>query len=81
MDVAALPPVASRLVMRLVNTALAAGVKPGKQAKARGVADLRVHDLKIETDGGTLGWSFDELSLPKPLIPLVALMSKYSTPS
>lgn len=80
LDQSALGLVGTRLVRRLVNAALLAGVKSTKTAKTQGVADLRVHDFVIETDDGTLRWSFDELSLPKPLIPLVALMSKYSKP-
>lgn len=79
-DVAALAPAVSRLVTRLVRTALAAGVKPGKKAKTQGVSDLRVHDFVIETDDGPLHWSFDELSLPKVLAPLVAFMAKRSKP-
>jgi len=79
-DVAALAPVASRLVTRLVKTAVAAGVKPTKTTKKQGVADLRVHDFVIETDDGPLHWSFDELSLPKALAPLVAFMAKRSKP-
>ena len=80
LDQSALGLVGTRLVMRLVNTALLAGLKPTKAAKTPGAADLRVHDFVIETDQGTLRWSFDELSLPKPLIPLVALMAKHSKP-
>lgn len=80
LDQSALGVVGTKLVMRLVNAALLAGLKPTKTAKTQGVADLRVHDFVVELDGRTLRWSFDELSLPKPLIPLVALMSKYSKP-
>ena len=79
-DVEALAPVASRLVTGLVKTALASGVKPKKTTKAHGVADLRVHDFVIETDDGPLHWSFDDLSLPKALAPLVAFMAKRSKP-
>ena len=86
-DTTALAPAASRLVMRLVNTALFAGVKPGAKSKTRGVVDARVHDFEIEIDGETFRWSFDdrfesrvEFSLPKALIPLVAVMAKRSKP-
>lgn len=80
LDESALGLAGTRLVMGLVNTALFAGVKPTKTAKTQGVADLRVHDFEIETDEGTLHWSFDELSLPKALAPLVAFMAKRSKP-
>lgn len=79
-DVAALGPGAAKLVARLVNAAIAAGVKPGKPAKSRGAADMRVHDLVIELDHHTLRWSFDEFSLPEVLRPLVAFMARRSKP-
>ena len=76
-DAAALAPAAAAVMKRLVK---AAPLGTLKTAKTRGVADLRLHDLVIETDAGTLHLSFDDLTLPEGLKPLVAFLARRSKP-
>ena len=39
-----------------------------------------LHDFAIETDAGTLHLSFDDLTLPKALKPLVAFLARRIKP-
>ena len=76
-DAAALAPVAAAVLKRLVKAASLAKLKT---ARTQGVADLLLHDFAIETDAGTFKLSFDDLSLPKALRPLVAFLARRSKP-
>ena len=76
-DASALRPAAALVMKRLVQAAPLATLKA---ARTRGVADLLLHDLAIETDGGTLHLSFDDLTMPEGLKPLVAFLARRSKP-
>jgi hypothetical protein len=76
-DSAALAPPAAALMNRLVKATPLAKLKT---ARTQGVADLLLHDFAIETDAGTLHLSFDDLTLPKVLKPLVAFLARRCKP-
>jgi hypothetical protein len=76
-DAAALGPAAATVLKRLVNAAPLAELKT---ARSPGVADLLLHDFAIETDAGTLHLSFDDLTLPRALKPLVGFLARRSKP-
>jgi hypothetical protein len=76
-DAAAIAPAAAAILKRLVKAAPLARLKT---ARTEGVADVVLHDLAIETDAGTLHLSFDDLTLPKALKPLVAFLTRRSKP-
>ena len=76
-DAAALAPAAATVLKRLVK---AASLGELKTARTQGVADLLLHDLAIETDAGTLHLSFDDLTLPRALKPLMAFLARRSKP-
>ena len=76
-DAAALAPAAATAVKRLVK---AAPLSKLKTIRTEGVADLLNHDLSIETDAGTYHLSFDDLSLPKALKPLLAFLASRLRP-
>jgi len=76
-DSAALAPAVAAVLKRLVKAAPLAKLKT---ARTQGVADLLLHDLAIETDVGTFHLSFDDLSLPTALKPLVAFLTRRSKP-
>jgi hypothetical protein len=76
-DAAALAPATAAILKRLVKAAPLARLKT---ARTGGVADLLLHDFVIETDAGTLHLSFDDLTLPKALKPLVAFLARRSKP-
>ena len=76
-DAAALAPAASMVMKRLVK---AASIAKLKAARTQGVADLILHDFAIETDAGSLHLSFDDLTLPTALKPLVAFLTRRSKP-
>lgn len=77
LDAAALAPAAATVLKRLVKAAPLAELKT---ARTEGAADLLLHGFAIETDTGTLHLSFDDLTLPKPLKPLVAFLARRSRP-
>ncbi len=77
LDAAALAPAAAAVLKRLVKAAPLAGLKT---ARTPGAADLLLHDFVIETDAGTVRVSFDDLSLPKALKPLVAFLARRIKP-
>jgi hypothetical protein len=76
-DAASLAPKAAAVMKRLVG---AAPLTKLQTARTRGVADLLLHELEVETDAGTLRLSFDDLTLPKALKPLVAFLARRSKP-
>ena len=76
-DAAALAPAAATVMKRLVEAAPLAKMKT---ARTQGVADLLLHDFAIETDAGTLHLSFDDLTLPKALKPLMAFLARRCKP-
>ncbi len=76
-DVATLSPAAAVLVKGLVKVAQRVKVKA---ARTKGVADLPLHEVTIETDAGALHLSFDDMTLPKALKPLVAFLGRRSKP-
>lgn len=76
-DAASLAPAAATVLKGLVKAAPLAKLKT---ARTKGVADLLLHDFSIETDAGTLHLSFDDLTLPKALKPLVAFLARRSKP-
>ena len=51
-----------------------------KTARTQGAADLLLHDFAIETDDGTFRVSFDDLTLPQALKPLVAFLARRLQP-
>lgn len=77
LDAAALAPAAAAVLKRLVTAAPLAKLKT---ARTQGAADLLLHDFAIETDAGTFHLSFDDLTLPAPLKPLVAFLARRSKP-
>ena len=77
LDAASLAPTAAAVLKRLVEAVLLAKVTT---ARTQGAADLRVHDFAIETDAGTLHLSFDDLTLPQALKPLVTFLARRSKP-
>ena len=77
LDAAALAPAAAAVLKRLVKAAPLATLKT---ATTQGAADLLLHDFAIETDAGTLHLSFDDLTLPKALKPLVAFLARRIKP-
>ena len=76
-DAAALAPATAAVMKRMVK---AAPITRLKTARTQGVADVLLHDLAIETDAGTVHLSFDDLTLPKGLKPLVAFLARRSKP-
>ena len=76
-DASTLAPAAAAVVKRLVKAAPLAKLKP---AKTEGVADLVQHDFAIETDAGSHHLSFDDLTLPTALKPLVAFLARRLKP-
>ncbi len=76
-DAASLAPAAATVLRHLVNAASLAELKT---ARSPGVADLLLHDFAIETDAGTLHLSFDDLTLPRALKPLMAFLARRSNP-
>ena len=77
LDASALAPAAAAVLKRLLKAAPLATLKT---ARTEGAADLLLHDFAIETDAGTHHLSFDDLTLPKALKPLVAFMAKRGKP-
>jgi hypothetical protein len=77
-DAGTLAPAAAATVRRLVK---AAGLADLQTKKTVGAADLLHHDFSIETDAGTFHLSFDDLSLPPVLKPLVTFLSRRSRPA
>lgn len=77
LDAAALAPAAAAVMKRLIK---AARLDKLKTIRTQGVADLLLHDFAIETDAGTFHLSFDDLTLPKALKPLVAFLARRSKP-
>ena len=77
LDAASLAPAAAAVMKRLVKPASLAKLKT---ARTQGAADLLLHDFEIETDDGTFRVSFDDLTLPKVLKPLVAFLTRRSKP-
>jgi hypothetical protein len=77
LDAATIAPSTASVLKRLVNGVLRAKVKT---ARTQGVADLLLHEFTIETETGTHRLSFDDLSLPKPLKPLVAFLARRCKP-
>lgn len=77
LDAAALAPAAAAVMKRLVK---AAPLSKLKTARTQGVADLLLHDFAIETDAGTFHLSFDDLTLPSALKPLVAFLARRIRP-
>ncbi|HQZ18668.1 MAG TPA: hypothetical protein PLD86_17480 [Vicinamibacteria bacterium] len=77
LDAAALGPTAAAVLKRLVKAAPLAKLKT---ARTQGAADLLLHDFAIETDAGTFHLTFDDLTLPKALKPLVAFLARRSNP-
>jgi len=76
-DASALAPAAAAVLKRLVKAAPLARLKA---RRTEGAADLLLHDFAIETDAGTFHLSFDDLTLPKALKPLVAFLARRSKP-
>jgi hypothetical protein len=76
-DAAALAPAAAATVRRLVKAAPLAKLQTKKTG---GAADLLLHDFSIETDAGAFHLSFDDLSLPAVLKPLVTFLARRSKP-
>lgn len=76
-DAAVLAPAAALVLKRLVKAVPLATLKT---ARTLGAADLLLHDFAIETDAGTLHLSFDDLTLPKALRPLMAFLARRSKP-
>jgi len=77
LDAATLAPAAAAVMKRLIK---AAPLHKLKTIRTQGAADLLLHDFAIETDAGTFHLSFDELTLPKALKPLVAFLARRSKP-
>ena len=77
LDAAALAPAAAAVMKRLVK---AAPLSKLKTARTQGVADLLLHEFVIETDAGTFNLSFDDLTLPTALKPLVAFLARRIRP-
>lgn len=76
-DAAALAPASAAVLKRLVKAAPLATLKT---ARSQGAADLLLHNFAIETDAGTLHLSFDDLTLPRALKPLVAFLARRLKP-
>ena len=76
-DASTLAPAAAAVVKRLVK---AAPLSKLKTVKSEGVADLVHHDFTIETDTGTHHLSFDDLTLPTALKPLVTFLARRIKP-
>lgn len=77
LDAAALAPSAAAVMKRLVG---AVPLTKMKTVRTQGVADLLLHDFAIETDAGMHHLSFDDLTLPKPLKPLVGFLARRIKP-
>ena len=76
-DAATIAPAAANVMQRLVKAVMRAKLTT---RRTLGAADLVLHDFTIETDAGTLRLSFDDLTLPKPLKPLVAFLVRRCKP-
>ena len=76
-DAAALKAAEAKALGRLVQAAALAQMK---SAKTEGIPDLLVHDLSIQTDAGTRELSFDDLTLPEALRPLVEFLDPRCKP-
>jgi len=74
-DAAALAPSAAATMKRLVKATPLAELRT---KKTEGADNLLHHDFSIETDAGTHNLSFDDLTLPKALKPLVAFLARRS---
>jgi hypothetical protein len=77
LDASVLAPAVAAVLERQVKAAPLATLK---SARTQGVADLLLHDFTIETDAGTFHLSFDDLTLPKALKPLMAFLARRSKP-
>lgn len=76
-DAATLAPATAAVMKRLVE---AAPLTSMETARTQGVADLLLHNLKVETDAGTFHLSFDDLTLPEALKPLVEFLARRCKP-
>jgi len=77
LDADQLPAAEARKLRQLVEKA---GLAKVASARSEGIPDLVLHNLEVETDAGKFKLSFDDITLPDSIRPLIEFLAKRSKP-